>query len=140
MDDPPGNVRARARAAFTQLANHGELAELVYDSLAAGQTSLACFWLVFQHSSAQLQLCAMRNGRGYDLRVHLDPPAEFRVELEVEGTALALVQRATRSEVTFPAVPSGAMRLVLLREGYAVPIHSDWFLLGVPTPEEFFDH
>lgn len=126
----PADVPALARGAFAQLANRGELAELVYDSLAGGQTSPERFWLVFQHSSAQLQLCVTRNEQGCDLRVRMDPTAAFRVELELEGAELALVQSATRGEVAFRAVPSGVMRLVLLREGNPVPIHSDWFLLG----------
>lgn len=134
-DDTLADVSARARDAFAQLAKRGELAELVYDSLAGGHTARERFWLIFQHPSAQLQLCVTRNERGCDLRVRLDPSADFRVELELEGAALALVQRATRGEVSFRAVPSGVMRLVVLREGNPVALHSDWFLLGAGTPE-----
>jgi hypothetical protein len=127
-------VVSRAKGAFPGPGDDGgdgrELAELVYDSLAAGATTPDRFWLVFQHERAQLQLAITRGDDGWNLRGRLDPPWELRAELEIDPGEVALVVPAPRGELVFASVAPGRMRLVLVGTDPAPTIETDWFVLG----------
>ena len=129
-DRVPTEVISRATAAFERPGGHHELAALVYDSLAEGATSSEHFWLVFQNRGAQLQVSVRPNDPGWDLRGRIDPPDASRVELEVDGPELAVVEIPTGGEFTFRAVPPGVIRVRLMGPGDAALLETDWFLMG----------
>ncbi len=128
--DVPDAVRAQALAAYAQVSDRGELLKLVYDSLADGATPSDRFWLVFQHPGAQLQLSITATDSGWDLSSRLDAPEQLRVELELDGSELALVAQAKEGVVVFRGVMPGVMRLVLTCRGEPRQLRTDWFLLG----------
>ena len=129
-DAVPDDVVARARAVFDQLGDPGELAPLVYDSLADGATSSERFWLVFQHQHAQLQITVSPSDGGWDLLGRLDPPSEMRAEVELDHSDVALIAESSEGRFAFAAVPPGVMRIGLTDLAGARLLQTDWFLIG----------
>ena len=101
----------------------------MYDSLSAGATTAERFWLVFQHSSAQLQLSVEARAGRWDLRVRVDPPSATSAELQVDGSDLGIREQSGGGAFTFRAVPPGVMRISVERPGDA-DLQTDWFLIS----------
>jgi hypothetical protein len=132
LTDPiPDDVLARARAVFEQLAAPGDLAPLVYDSLAEGATGAGRFWLVFQHETAQLQLSITPRGNDFQVHGRIDPrDTSSRAELEIDHTEHAIVVPVRNGEFAFDAVAPGVMRVRLADPDGEPRLHTDWFLIG----------
>jgi hypothetical protein len=82
--------------------------------------------LRFEHELAHVEVGVSAAGARRDLRGRVQPP-QLRVELELEGSPVAVAEEATTGQFAFDGVPRGVMRLRLVPHEGAVVLTTDWF-------------
>jgi hypothetical protein len=124
-DQVPDEVVKQAKGAF-QRRTGGELAVLVYDSLVDERAPEAEHRLRFEHPHEHVEVIVSRTNGECTLRGRVDR-APVRIELEMEGTDVALVEEAADGEFAFGSVPHGLKRIVLIAPDGTDPVRTDWF-------------
>jgi hypothetical protein len=121
----PEAVVTQAKAAFGQ-RTIGEVVTLVFDSLVDEPNPSMENRLRFEHPRQHVELVVSRTNGESTLQGHVEP-ALLRVELELEGTDMALVDKATTGTFAFAHVPPGLKRMILVGPEGSEPLHTDWF-------------
>jgi hypothetical protein len=124
-DQVPDAVVADAKAAFRYRSNR-EVAVLVFDSLVDGRAEANEHLLRFEHPSQRVELIISVTDGECALRGHVDP-APLRVELEMKGSEVALVEDAASGDFSFDRVPHGLKRMILVGLPGSEPVQTDWF-------------
>jgi hypothetical protein len=124
-DEVPEEVVTQAKDAFGQRTT-GEVVTLVFDSLVDEPNPGMEYRLRFEHPREHVELVVSRTNGECTLQGHVDP-ALLRVELELEGTGIALVDEATTGTFAFAYVPRGLTRIILVGPEGSEPLHTDWF-------------
>ena len=124
-DEVPEAVVAQAKAAFGE-RTRGEVVTLVFDSLVDEPDTRKGYRLRFEHPRERVELVVSTTNGECTLQGHVEP-ALLRVELELEGTGIALVEEATTGTFGFAHVPRGLTRMILVGSGGSEPLHTDWF-------------
>jgi hypothetical protein len=124
-DPVPDAVVARAKAAFRQRTG-GDVATLVFDSLVDEPTGADEQRLRFEHPRERVEVLVSTADGECSLRGRAEP-APLRVELELEGQEVALVEEATSGDFAFDRVPHGLKRMILVGPPGSEPVHTDWF-------------
>jgi hypothetical protein len=123
-DQVPDEVVNQAKAAFRRRTG-GEVAALMFDSLVDEPAPHAEHRLRFEHPREYLEVVVSGTDRGCTLRGRVEP-APVRVELEMDGTDVALVEEAADGDFAFRDVPHGLKRMILTAPG-TDPVRTDWF-------------
>jgi hypothetical protein len=124
-DRVPGDVIARAKAAYGRRPED-PLAMIVSDARdrhAPGRERR----LRFVHPLVCVELCVMTAGEHRCVLRGCAEPPQLRVELELEGSPLTVVEDATAGSFVVEAVPRGVMRLGLVPHDGA-RVTTEWFL------------
>jgi len=125
-DAVPEGVVARAKAAYGRRST-APVAALVFDSADhddASEERTMCF----EHGEAvRVELWVGQDGGRRSLRGQVQPPPG-RVELELGGAGVTLVDAAPSGAFAFDGVPHGVMRLHLVGRRGVDPVPTEWFL------------
>jgi hypothetical protein len=125
-DAVPEGVVARAKAAYGHRST-APVAALVFDSADQDDASEERV-LCFEHGgAARVELWVAQDGDRRSLRGRVHPPPA-RVELELEGAGVTLVDAAPRAAFGFEGVPHGVMRLHLVGRRGVDAVPTEWFL------------
>ena len=120
----PDEVVNQAKAAFRRRTG-GEVAALMFDSLVDEPAPHAEHRLRFEHPHEHVEVVVSGTDRECTLRGRVEP-APVRVELEMDGTDVALVEEAADGDFAFRDVPHGLKRMILTAPG-TDPVRTDWF-------------
>jgi len=121
----PDEVIERAKAAFGRRST-APVARIVSDSsdedAQSGERRLR-----FEHGPVRVDLSVTAIGERRDVRGRVEPP-QFRVELELDGSAVTVAKDATSGDFAFEAIPRGVTRLRLVSREGGDALTTDWFL------------
>lgn len=124
-DQVPDEVVAQAKSAFQQRAR-GEVAVLVFDSVIDESTPNTEQRLRFEHPRMRVEAFVSPTNGECVIRGRVEP-APVRVELEIEGRDVALVEDARSGNFVFPRVPRVLSRMILIGPDGSEPVYTDWF-------------
>jgi hypothetical protein len=125
-NDVPDHITAQARATFDRPAP-GELATLAFDSLLDEGAPAADHRLRFEHPALQIDVDVSAAAEDTTLTGTMRPSLPHRVELQMEGPEVSLVNDAAEGIFHFDHVPHGLVRLWLTGSPQTPAIRTDWF-------------
>jgi hypothetical protein len=124
-DPVPEPVVERAKSAFQHRAE-GDLAPLVFDSLLDATGTEDEHRMRFEHPSGNIEVQVSMTGEACTVRGR-SGLAPARIELELEGSDVALVSETATGEFTFDSVPRGTKRIIVAGASAPTAVYTDWF-------------
>jgi hypothetical protein len=125
-DRVPDTVVEQAKRAYGRRRMGSDLATLVFDSWVDEPAAAGEQWLRFEHPCEHVEVLVSPVNGECCLRGRAEPPP-VRVELELEGEDVALVEEATGGDFAFDRVPHGLKRIIFVGPPGSDPVHTDWF-------------
>jgi hypothetical protein len=125
--DVPDEVVRRAKAAFNERHDTGQLALEVFDSVLDEGAHPPGHRIRFEHPYLSIEICISTDAGGSILSGTVQPPTPQRAELQSDSSEERLFAPVIRGAFTFARVKAGPVRLHLSNSPDSSVIHTDWF-------------